>query len=307
MLSTSFRGVPAAGILVILALALVAGGCDNLSDARYEEQFVVEGYLVAGEPLSQVRVTHTSPLDGTWDIFTNAISDADVRVSLLDENGTPVFTSTYSEDPNWPGIYRSTTDHVVEGGRRYRLEARPPGSDVVISAETVVPRSFSTVGRPEDALPYRCEEQFEWDFTAIDRDDGKQITYIMTAEALEPTYDNLIEFYRRLLDEGATLEDFIRNSGPPVNEVNFRNDDGTITLRLPWIAIAFYGPSRVTVSAIDDNLYDFARSHSGQQGGGLAPGEIPNVIEHVDNARGIFGSMARVRETVDVIGPGCAP
>ena len=301
------RGGWGALLLTALVCVLFSAGCDNLSDERYRDDYVVEGYLVANETLSQVRVTRTEPLDGTWDIFSNAVSDALVTVSLLDDDGNAVLTSAYREDPNWPGIYRSTTDHVVEGGRRYRLEARPPNSDEVITAETVVPRPFSTLRRTEHSLPYRCDEQFEWVLTGIERDDEKQITYIMTAEAQEPTYDNLIAFYRRLIEEGATIEDFVRNSSPPVNEANFRNDDGTITLRLPWISITFYGPSLITISAIDDNLYDFVRSHSGQQGGGLAPGEIPNVIEHVENGRGVFGSMSRVREMVDVDAPGCAP
>ena len=48
-------------------------------------------------------------------------------------------------------------------------------------------------------------------------------------------------------------------------------------------------------SAVDDNLFDFIRSQSVQQGGStLAPGEIPNVLDHIEGGTGIFGSLARV-------------
>ena len=48
-------------------------------------------------------------------------------------------------------------------------------------------------------------------------------------------------------------------------------------------------------NAIDDNLYDFVRSQIIQQGGStFAPGEIPNILERVNGAHGVFGSYARV-------------
>ena len=42
------------------------------------------------------------------------------------------------------------------------------------------------------------------------------------------------------------------------------------------VAIIFYGPNRIFANALDDNLYDYIRSQSIQQGGStFSPGEIP--------------------------------
>jgi hypothetical protein len=83
-----------------------------------------------------------------------------------------------------------------------------------------------------------------------------------------------------------------------LNEANFTRDEkGRITTTLPWISVAFYGPNESAVHVIDNNLYDLIRSQQAQSpggaGGGLGPGEIPNVIEHVEGGTGVFASYVR--------------
>ena len=89
------------------------------------------------------------------------------------------------------------------------------------------------------------------------------------------------------------------------NEDNYDvNPDGTLTIRYPWLGITFYGPNRLIANALDDNLYDFIRSQSVQQGGStFAPGEIPNPLARVNGAHGVFGSYARVSFDLFVIRP----
>ena len=90
-------------------------------------------------------------------------------------------------------------------------------------------------------------------------------------------------------------EDLRITESPIINEGNYEiNENGTITVKLPWLAVAFFGPNRLTANALDDNMFDFIRSQTVQQGGStLAPGEIPNVIDRVEGGTGIFGSLAR--------------
>ena len=109
-------------------------------------------------------------------------------------------------------------------------------------------------------------------------------------------------FYAEFVGEDEDLDDVLITESPPINEQNYDiNDDGTLTIRLPWIAVAFYGPNRITASTVDDNLYDFLRSQQVQQGGStFSPGEIPNVIAHVDGGTGVFGSLARVAADIQV-------
>lgn len=87
---------------------------------------------------------------------------------------------------------------------------------------------------------------------------------------------------------------------PLLNEGNYvQNPDGTLTIDLPWIGFAFYGPNRVAVNVVDTNYYDFLRTQRAQQG--RRPGEIPNVRDHVDGGTGLFASLARVESDVNVL------
>jgi len=110
---------------------------------------------------------------------------------------------------------------------------------------------------------------------------------------------NLTPFYRDQYDpEEDSIETFRTTSSGILNEANFTRDErGRIITTLPWIAVAFYGPNETGVHVVDDNLFDIIRSQQAQssdgQGTGLGPGELPNVIEHVDGGTGVFGSYVR--------------
>lgn len=139
---------------------------------------------------------------------------------------------------------------------------------------------------------YQSTEQLEVRVTPSDFP-GRDAIYVFALEALDTSGYDLTPFYQGLLDEDESIsgDDFVLTTSPLSNEADFTaNPDGTITLRVPWLAVAFYGPNRVTAHAVDDNLYDFKRSEG--PGGTTSPGERDNFIEHVENGRGIFGSMS---------------
>ena len=145
--------------------------------------------------------------------------------------------------------------------------------------------------------------------------EGGQSVFVFTMESLDPTLDKLVRpYFEFLFDEEYedidsiewTMEDireFVVYSSPPIFEGNYDvYSDGTLRVKLPWFAVAFYGPLKVTMTVLDQNLYDFQRYQQVQQGGStLSPGEIPNILDHVDNGRGLFGSTARVSHTVNIL------
>lgn len=82
------------------------------------------------------------------------------------------------------------------------------------------------------------------------------------------------------------------NSSGLLNEANFtHNDDGTVSVTLLWFAVAFYGPKQVRASVVSNNLYDFLRTQSAQRRC-LAPREIPNINEDIENGTGASSSYA---------------
>lgn len=283
--------------MLIAVLSLSA--CDSGDPGTFEEEIVVEGYLQAGAPFEPIRLSRTLPVNQQYDFNDLAVQDAEVRVDLLDAKGSVENSYPFRMARDEPGVYRAVDAGArVEPLRTYRLEASMPGSDR-ITATTVVPDTFSVVGASADSLVYQSTEQLELRVTRSRVVGREQSYFIFVTEALDAREEQLTPFAKALFDNqdgDIAIEDLQISGSPILNEGNYDiNTDGTLTIKVPWLAIIFYGPNRITANALDDNLYDFVRSQSVQQGGStFAPGEIPNVLERLEGARGVFGSYARV-------------
>ncbi len=298
-----------AGGGVLLALMLALAACDGTVTPEHTPELVVESYQVAGELLQPVRLTRTVSVKATYDAAAVGVSGAQVRVFLLDETGAIESAFPYREAPGSRGVYVSRFGHRVEPLRTYRLEVTDAATGAQLSAETLVPGAFEVVAAGADTVVYQSPQQYEVAVTPS-RYPGRQSYYIFSIEALDPRAEQLTPFYSDIVDTTSEdvqddLAEFVVNESNIINQGNYDlNPDGTLRVRLPWLAVAFYGPTRLSVSAIDDNLYDFIRSQSVQQRGStLSPGEIPNVLEHVTGGHGVFGSYARVELSVFVARP----
>jgi hypothetical protein len=276
---------------LFFALLLIATGCDLYQQDTYEERYVVESYLLAQRPLGTVKLSTTAPADQAYSFDRQAVSGANVSVTLTAEGSTPAQTVTYQEQS--PGIYEPSSVHRVEPLGKYRLDISFPNSSDRIQAYTVVPDTFRAVSTNQDTVIYQSTEQIEI-VTTPSFYPARQSIFVFNVLSLDPTESNLTPFYADAVSGDANVEDFVSNSSGIINEENYdRNPDGTLTLRIPWIGVAFYEENELVANAIDDNLYDFVRSQSVQLGGSTqSPGEIQNAIYNIDGAIGVFGSIA---------------
>ena len=294
--------------LVLLAALLPA--CDALPDSGTAGEVVVEAFFVAGEPLADLSLRRSVALGSR----PNAgINDAQARVELLRADGSVEATCPYTPQ-TVAGRYQGTCGaamRIVLPLRRYRLVAEVPGTGMV-RAETLVPGVFQIVTSSADTVVYQGPERLTY---TVSRSayPGRNAIFLFTTESLlnPPTIRDAVPFVRSFLDRDNdgqiddddgdfTLDDLRIGGSPLLNEANYeRNADGTLSIRLPWIAVAFLGPNRIAINAVDDNINDFLRSADVQQGGSTSsPGEILNILDHVDNGTGVFGSYARVSRDV---------
>jgi hypothetical protein len=294
----------------LLALLLVPlAGCD-LSEDDFEPQVVVEAFLVADEFLPTIRLSETAPIDARYTFEAYALSGAEVELALLDAGGDVEETFGFYENVDvpgnvgsFPGNYVPLDGHRVLPNRRYRLTARVPErvdlvpSGELIRAETLVPDTFRVVRFPPDTIRYNILAPSP----ALDVTPSvgeNQAVYIFSIEALDPDNYELTPTIASLLENADDVDesDFVTTSSPLLNEGNYeRNADGTLRLRVPWFAIAYYGPNRLSASALDDALFDFIRSRDAQfNPTTLSPGEIQRVLSNVENGTGVFGSLATV-------------
>ena len=288
-----------------LFLALLFGACELFTDETgFSPEYVVESYQVVGEPLQQIRLSQTASVDETYDFTALAERGADVRVELLAEGGGGVeATFLYAEDPNRPGVYLAAdTQATLLPLRTYRMTAKLSGGDV-LTAETLTPGDVQLENATLDTLVYQSANQLE--LTALlPPYPTRQNIFLFTAEALGVLdEDRLVPFAAAVLDDDDELENLRIADSPPINESNYDVDPGgRITISVPWIIFTFYGDNRLAASALDDNLFDFIRSQSIQEGGsGLSPGEITNIVDYVEGGTGLFGSLARITHDVHLL------
>jgi len=290
--------------ILILVTVLFIASCDIdiYKQDGYVEQYVIESFLVAGEPFPELSLSTTAPIFDTYRFEERVVNNASVHIYELSESGARIDHIPYRQSDT-PGVYLPATgDNIVKPGTGYKLEISGlPDADAFISSETYVPHAFEFLDINFDTLAYQSTDQFEVTMTRGFYP-GRQNIYIFTNEALDTVQYPLTPIYELVFADNFAGESFRLVSSPILHEGNYRvNPDNTITIPLPWIMVAYLGPNRITSFAIDDNIYDFYRSADVQLGGSTqSPGQIENVIYNIDGGIGIFGSMTGVSTNIYV-------
>jgi len=285
-----------AALFTLLVVNFTA--CDPYQQDDYVEQVVVQSWLIANEPLPSIKLSRTIPINEVYSFDRAAISNAQVEVRLLNASGQAERTYTYTVSQ--PGIYVPTSDHViVEPLRKYELLVRIGGKSN-ITAQTLVPGSFRIVSQNNSRIRYKSTEQLELEVTRSTYP-GRQNYYVFTIETLDPQNAELTPFYADILGADQRKDVFVNQSGILFEaDTEINSATNTLKFKLPWIGVAFYGPTKFTTNVIDDAMYNFIRTKDVQLGGStLSPGEINNVATNVTNGIGFFGSLAR--SSVEVV------
>jgi len=299
--------------VLLAALLLAAGfvGCDTTA-TQPESQVVVEAYLQGGAPLPEIRLTRSVDTDEAYRPSDAAVEGATVEVRRRADDGTTARTIPFDEIA--PGIYEPTPSPtpIVRPLTTYELSVRT-SEGTAVTATTTVPDTISIVGTQNRSVVYRSPAQPAFTITPPQNGRGGQAVLVLTNTSLldfgrpeSQLREGLTPFYEDSYDpEEDTIDTFRTTSSGVLNEANFSRDErGRITTELPWISVAFYGPNETAVHVIDDNFFDLIRSQQAQstegQEGGLGPGELPNVIEHVEGGTGVFASYVRDAQRVFV-------
>lgn len=305
---------------------VVLPACDALSGGDYEEQIVVSAILQVGRPLPSVQLTRTIPLGDRISPEAQAVDDAEVRISVL--NGDGEIEQEYTYELVTRGTYRPVGDVPdVRPRRTYRFRAMIPGRETLV-AETKTPAAIDLVSPPEDSVPYlsfpgpeitissssTVNRQAVYliqiaalapdDFEVFQRDDESfGLRRVFAPGRFGPTPD-IASFIENIDCEpqGADFDcdfdplDLSSGNSPLLNEQTYiENPDGTITVRVPWIGVSFFGPHSFILNSLDDALVAFVATQAVQfNPTTLSPGEIPNVSSNVENGLGVFGSFASV-------------
>lgn len=282
--------------LALLIFSVLLISCELYPQDEYEEFYVVENYLTALDELSNLYLSTTAPANIEYSFEDFAVRNASVQVNLLSEGVGSSIEDVFPYEMNEPGVYSSLVSHKALPNRTYQLSiSNIPGDiEASIVAYTTVPDTFSTVSQVQDTVIYQSENQIEIDITPSENSE-RQSYFVFTTISQNPSIENLTPLYADFFeDEEGDIKEFAKTSSGIVNEANFeQTPNGSIRLKYPWLAVAFFEDNQIVANIIDDNIYDFLRSQSVQLGGStLSPGEIPNALYRIEGGIGVFGSLA---------------
>lgn len=291
-------------LYLLLLLFLIFAACEQYNQDSYKEYVVVESYAVTNDSLPSVFVRTTGRADQEYNNSDLVLDDADVQIVLLDENGADdeVFEYVFSSEKE--KYIPVDQNHRMLPTKTYRLDVSFNDRPEVVQASTTVPDDFEIINQIPETIVYQGS-QLQLVLSATEKTQLQNI-FVFTAIALHARLDNMTPFYFAALEEdGVKVSDFQTNSSGLINEDNFTlNEDGTITLKYPWLGIAFYGETRIVTQSVDKNIADLVRSQDVQLGGStLSPGEIPNIIYNVEGGIGVFGSLSSDTVSTIILNP----
>lgn len=286
--------------LSFLLFTLLVVACNPQNEDKYVKQYVLESYLEGDSGFGNVYLTKTLPLDQVYTFSAAAVNHADIMIYELNNFKEIVDSLAYKKSINVIGVYVPAEHKLVNPSTYYRIKiVLPRDNNHIITSETYVPGVFNAVSTSTDTVIYQNEEQLSINYTKSEYP-GRQSYVVLTVVAQDTTAD-LTPFYEQATKEGKpTRSELQKNSSGILNESNFDvNPDNSIKIKLPWIGVAFYGDHEIWAHTIDDNVYDFIRSRDVQFGGStVSPGEIYDIIDHVEGGTGIFGSYYKVVNSV---------
>jgi len=294
--------------ITVSALAFIIAGCAADRDPATlfapddVGTLVVDGMLLVGEPLTEIRLSRAARPDQDYNAFLAAESGATVVVTDLNSQVSYPYTEAAQKGryttslPNVVAPERTYELRVITtaGEQMYALTTTPPVFDVaawlrLAGDGTTIIDTLRTYDELGPAVYFAPENQLVYNDGLLEarflRPDVPAFQVGIQSLDLDSTFVIDPDFFSE--EDFASLD---RTVSSPVLEATDNR------VRLPWLIVFFTGRYKIRVVALDDNAFDFVRT-APDDGAGFAFGgntgdAFQRPIFHVEGGIGLFGSIA---------------
>lgn len=255
------------GLLLVASLAGLSGCGDPeilVANDAYEPRIVVEGVLIAGQPVKDIRVTRNVRLEQNLNRTPLTLFEA--QVSILDEDSGKQYDLRYHQGNLFIDQYFEYTgkDLQIRPGGTYTLQVDAIVDQAQLStrATTTVPEAgFEIVGISRASTPYRPvgPDGEPEDLTIdIERSPGTRF-YLLTIQALSASQTNFI-YDNPFTDESP--------GGVDIDDFNFEWEwlqntpagAGQSRMNIFWWDVWFYSRYEIIIYAADTNYSSFLQT-----------------------------------------------
>lgn len=130
--------------------ALVAAGCEDPVPTDYKEEVMLEGLLLVGEPLNNIRILRTLPVTDTFSFERASITDATISVQA---DGIDIPIEFVSDSRG--GTYRAAdTAYRIQPDVLYSVTVQAKGATLTASTRTPAPFAYTAPPRPWLQYPH---------------------------------------------------------------------------------------------------------------------------------------------------------
>jgi hypothetical protein len=273
--------------------ALVISGCEDPVLTDYTEEIVLEGILLVGEPLAEIRVMRTLPVTDTFRFEEAILDDANIVVTADGEE----IPMTFVEGQRG-GTYRALdTSYRVKPNTLYTIRVAVRGT--LLTAATRTPQTFAWVATlpnlvqfpPKDSLVLPVDDSLFLSWTPVPNTD----LYIIAVTCLDtvnygsyltpPTQernDRTIRSEPDFFDRSGTL---IANERTTLGLSRFASSPTV------WGIFRWYGLQEIRVYAPDEAFSEwFSQVGSGRRS------TYDYRLGNVSGGLGVWGSASLVQK-----------
>lgn len=264
---------------------LLINACEDAIPSDYVEQKFVEAYLIVDEPIKNIVLMNTQPVNKKFDYAYSLIRDAEVKI--IGDGKEFILTIDTSGEQ---GYYYPDTTYLVKPNTNYKLEIRIGKGDV-ITAETTTPARFkytrtsdNILYYPKDTVKLPALDSFKLSWEPV----PNVSFFILNLKCIDT-----IEYGKYLTPE--TDEKNRRIVRPWNEDWMFKEQSNTgfipnTQTPVVWLTFKWYGRHEVAIFAPDWNyLRWFIQSATKNQ--------YDPLLGSVKNAIGVFGSASAARDT----------
>ncbi|MFA6233435.1 MAG: DUF4249 family protein [Bacteroidota bacterium] len=273
--------------LLFILIAFTA--CEDAPPTDYSPRPYVQGYLLVGEPIEDIIVAMSQPIDQPYDYSSSLVSNADVSIEV-DGQTIPL---VYREQAG-VGSYSCPDESIrVLPETSYRLLVRMPGG-AVVRAETTTPKIIDWTIQPAASILY------PQDTTSMPLSDslrmvwtpGNNAEYLIRVLALDTLG------YGIYLDPSTEEANTRTNSRGEKRGVTYSLTQWVYApqnrMRLAWNTITWHGRNEITVYAPDYWFLEWFKSVQFSRISAEYDPQESNII----GGLGVFGSASIIRKEV---------
>ncbi len=250
--------------------------------------------------MPSVRLTQTMPAKNDGTTPETDLSDAHITVSEV-SNGSVISSVRYQYGGG--NTYNPVSNQIVMPGTTCKLNIDIPSTNHQVRAECIIPGTFHVKRADSSPAKYQQTNGIKLLSTPSSYP-GRDGYYVIAAIAQKPDTANLTPYYANKVatESNTPTSSLMKISSQIFNGGDFQKDsNGNLIMTVPWEIFAFYGENQLVVYALDDNTYDYLRSldvqYSSTQ---VTPGQLYNLIYHVQGGIGLFGGIATDTVTVTI-------